>query len=328
MYFVIAVSVLPLVWTAAAQSVYQAEVELNQTEDIPYHRYFTRDVFERRLIFYITKPANPAVRLPLVVSIVGSGADLNFIRRDGRILNGHRALRAIFAGRANVLIVEKPGVSFCEHSKRMGTLDGASNEFRNEYTLDRWAEAVTAALRASRTLLFIDLAQTLVLGHSEGGLVASRVAATNPFVTHVASRAGGGPTRLFSMIEHARAGDLPDEGEAKLLADWAAVMQDPDSTSKDFQRHPHRAWTNFAKASCMAELLRTKGRIYIPQGTNDHNVAPVTFDILRAHLLDQGREVTADRIIGADLGFSFQADPKRDGESELFGRIGDWFLME
>jgi dienelactone hydrolase len=314
--------------TAAAQGVYQAEVDRNQSDDIPYQRYFTRDAFERRITFYITKPANPSVRLPLVVSILGSGADSNFILRDGRILDGHRALRAIFAGRAHVLIVEKPGVSFCEHPKRMGTSDGASDEFRREYTLDRWAEAVTAAVRASRTLPFIDPARILVLGHSEGGLVASRVAAMNPFVTHIASLAGGGPTRLFSMVELARAGDLPDEREAKLLADWAAVMHDPDSTSKDFQGHPHRAWTSFAKSSCMEELLRTKARIYIAQGTNDHNVAPVTFDILRAHLLAHGRDVTADRIVGADHGFSFQAEPKRDGQSELFGRIRDWFMVE
>jgi pimeloyl-ACP methyl ester carboxylesterase len=123
-----------------------------------------------------------------------------------------------------------------------------SEEFRREYTLDRWAEAVSAAVRAARTLPFVDATRTLVLGHSEGGLVACRVAAMNAFVTHVASLAGGGPTRLFSMIELARdgqiyrdAGDLPDQREAKLLSDWAAVMRDQDSPTEDFLGHPYRA---------------------------------------------------------------------------------------
>jgi dienelactone hydrolase len=325
---------LSLALTATAQGTYQAEEDRNQSDDIPYQRYFTRDAFGRRITFYITKPADPALRLPLVVSILGSGADSNFIRRDGRVLDGHRAMRTIFTGRAYVLIVEKPGVAFCEHPKRMGTSDGASDEFRREYTLERWAEAVSSAVRASRTLPFVDSTRTLVLGHSEGGLVACRVAAMNPFVTNIASLAGGGPTRLFSMIELARrgyinreAGDLPAQREEKLLSHWDAVMQDPDSTSKDFLGHPYRAWTSFAKSSCMEELLGTKARVYIAQGTEDHSVAPVTFDILRAHLLAHGRDVTADWVIGADHAFFFPAEPKRDGQLELFERIRAWFLV-
>jgi len=74
-------------------------------------------------------------------------------------------------------------------------------------------------------------------------------------------------------------------------------------------------------------LLRTKARVYIAQGTEDHYVAAVTFEILRAHLLAHVRDVT-DRMIGADHGFSLPAEPKHDGQSELFGRIRGWFLEE
>ncbi len=77
----------------------------------------------------------------------------------------------------------------------------------------------------------------------------------------------------------------------------------------------------------MEKLLRTKVRVYIAQGTEDHNVAPLTFEILRVHLLAHGRDVTAE-VIGAGHGFSFPAEPKRDGQSELFGRIRGWFLGE
>ncbi len=320
---------------ATAQEPYQPELDRSQTDDIPYRRYFTRDALGRRITFYVTRSDEPAQRLPLIVSILGSGSDSNFIRRNDRVLDGHRALRNIVGNSARVMIVEKPGVAFCEHPKHVGTSDGASEEFRREYTLDRWAEAVSAAVRAARQLPFVDPTRTLVLGHSEGGLVACRVAVLNAFVTHVASLAGGGPTRLFSLIELARgghiyrdAGDLPDQREAKLLSDWAGVMRDPDNPAADFLGHPYRAWASFAKSSCMEELLRTKARVYIAQGTEDHNVAPVTFEILRAHLLAHQRDVTADQMIGADHGFSFPAEPKRDGQSEMFRRIRVWFLGE
>ena len=232
-----------------------------------------------------------------------------------------------------MLIVEKPGVSFCEHPKRTGTSDGAADEFRREYTLDRWAEAVSSALRAARTLPFIDLTRTLLLGHSEGGLVACRVAAMNPFITNVASLAGGGPTRLFSMIELACAGYLYRDAVSLPISAWRnfypigpRLCRIPNNASKDFLGHPYRAWTSFAKSSCIEELLRTKARVYIAQGTEDHNVAPATVEILWAHLLAHGRDITVDRVIGADHGSFFKNEPKRDGQAELFTRIRTWFL--
>lgn len=319
----------------AAHEAYRPEKDQGQTEDIPYQRYFTQDAFGRRIVFYLTKAAGASEPRPLVVSILGSGADSNFLRRGDRILDAHRALRTAFDGKAVILIVEKPGVELGFHPKRTGTSDGASEEFRREYTLERWSEAVSAALRATEALPFVDRSRVLVMGHSEGGLVACRVAAMNPSVTHVASLAGGGPSRLFSLLELARAGylykdagDLPDQREARLLSEWSEVLKDPESATRDFLGHPYRAWTSFSRDSCMEELLRTRARIYLAQGTEDHSVAPVTFDILRAHLLAHGRDVTAYRVVGADHGFFFSADPKRDGQSELFVRVRTWFLGE
>ena len=48
----------------------------------------------------------------------------------------------------------------------------------------------------------MDAARTLVIGHSEGGIVAAYVAAKLPKVTHVASLAGGGPTQLFDFVSN------------------------------------------------------------------------------------------------------------------------------
>jgi hypothetical protein len=113
----------------------------------------------------------------------------------------------------------------------------------------------------------------LLIGHSEGGIIAARAAAENAFVTHVATLAGGGPTQLFDLIECARAGrlysDLPSEPDAqvaKLLADVAEIRSDPDNAGKLFLGHPYRRWFTFWSSSTEDELLKTRARIFIAQG--------------------------------------------------------------
>jgi len=187
----------------------------------------------------------------------------------------------------------------------------------------------------ARTLPYADPSRTLAVGHSEGGLVACAVAAMNPFVTHVASLAGGGPTRLFSLIELCREGflykdvsDNPSQRVQKLISDWQEVLSDPESTSKFFLGHTYRTWTSFAKSSCIAELSRTKARVYLAQGADDNNVAPAATDALYAELLARGRDCTLDWIVGADHGFGIRAEPARDGQREVFERIKAWFSTD
>jgi predicted esterase len=323
---------LILLPVANAQTRYQAVRDPESPADIPYTRYFTTDRFDRRITFYVEGKLDE--RLPLVGCILGSGAFSNFIRGGDRTLDAHRTAREAFAGRAHVLIVEKPGVEFLEQHPDRGTAKQASTEYREQHTLERWSEAVSAALRAARSLPLSDSSRCLLIGHSEGGIIMGRVAAENAFVTHVAALAGGGPTQLFDLIESARAGRLysdlpsdPDAQAAKLLADIAEIRSDPDNADKLFLGHPYRRWSTFWNSSTADELLKTRARIFIAQGTADRNVSVTSFDVLYATLLAGGRQVTARRITGADHGFGFADQPRRDGWKEVFEEVRDWFVL-
>jgi pimeloyl-ACP methyl ester carboxylesterase len=296
-----------------------------------YTRYYTVDRFDRRIAFYID--GDQGQRLPIVVSVLGSGAFSNFIRRGDRILDAHRTAREAFAGRAHILIVEKPGVDFLEQHPDRGTALQASETFRREHTLERWSEAVSAALRAARGLSLSDNSRCVLVGHSEGGIVVARVAAENPFVTHVAVLAGGGPTQLFDLLEDARAGRLytgmaadADQQVARLLSDVAAIRSSPDDPDRMFLGHPFRRWSSFLASSTLEELQRTSAHIFIAQGTADRNVSPLGPDVLYAGLLARGRDVTAHRIAGADHGFAFADQPGRDGWKEVFEEIRTWWF--
>jgi dienelactone hydrolase len=318
--------------TVSAQELYQPLKDPQSPPGIAYTRYFTKDRFGRKITFYVS--GDQSQRLPLVVSVLGSGAYSNFIRRNGQILDAHRTQREVFGTKAHVLIVEKPGVEFLEQHPNQGTAVDGSLEFRREHTLERWSEAISAALRAARTLALAGQSRSLLIGHSEGGITVARVAAENPFVTHVAALASSGPTQLYDFLESARKGNLydslphdPSIQVAQLLKDVAAIYADPNNPDKFYLGHPYSHWSSYLKASTAEELSKTAARIFIALGGADTTHASQSFDVLYSTLLSRQKDVTAQVLDGADHAFQFREQPARDGYEEIYAAVRDWFFQ-
>lgn len=322
---------------ASQTSPYQIEKVSQPVPSQPYERYFTTDALGRRITFYVSQEPVDSRPLPLVVYVHGSGCQSHFARLDGRIIpqNGHATLADVVRGRARLLIVEKPGARFLDMPERPGTAMRASDEFLREHTLDRWVEALSAAMKAARTLPAIDSSRTLVIGHSEGGLVACKVAANNAFVTEVASLAGGGPSQLFDLVELAREGalarDVSDDPQRRalhILGEYGEVLEDPTSTTKQFLGHPYRRWSTFGASSPMEQLARTDARIYIAQGGSDRAVHPMSARMLYADLVARGKKVTLDFVPDADHSFAFRGEgvALSDGWKLLMSRVIKWYI--
>lgn len=330
---IVSLFVLALTPSAArAQDLYRPLRDQQSPQGIAYTRHFTKDRFGRKITFYVS--GDQSQRLPLVVSVLGSGAYSNFIRRNGQILDAHRIQREVFGTKAHVLIVEKPGVEFLEQHPNQGTAVDGSLEFRREHTLERWSEAISAALRAARTLPLADQSRSLLIGHSEGGITVARVAAENPLVTHVAALASSGPTQLYDFLDSARKGTLydalphdPSIQVAQLLKDVAAIYADPNDPDKFFLGHPYSHWSSYLKASTAEELSKTAARIFIAVGGADTIHASQSFDVLYSTLLSKQKDVTAKVLDGADHGFQVHDQPARDGYEEIYVAVRDWFFQ-
>jgi pimeloyl-ACP methyl ester carboxylesterase len=205
-----------------------AVVEDQVVGQTPFRRYFAEDGSGRRIVFYLSGAPSGNRPLPLVVWIQGTGCSSHFGRHAGRITSGLQSvLYSVTGGRAVVLAVEKPGVQFLDE---VDDMKNCRPEFLANYTLDRWAGTIADAIAAAQTLPRIDPSRTLVLGHSEGGIVAMRVANVSPRVTHAASLSGGGPAYLFHIAEFVRHKGLDPEKEVHPC--WDDIAEDPDSTSK------------------------------------------------------------------------------------------------
>jgi pimeloyl-ACP methyl ester carboxylesterase len=303
----------------------------------PFQRYTTKDALGRTITFYLSvlRKDRPQPKRPVALFVAGSGCQSLFRKRGELVMGGHQLLLLAEAKeRVRVLVVEKLGVQFLDAPPTPGTARGATKEFLTEHTLGRWAEANIAAVRAAWTLPDIDPARTLVAGHSEGGMVAARVAAELPGVTHVASLSGGGPTQLFDFVSNAgqpRPDDKPGDAARRIQAvyeGWAKVQADPASITEFWMGHPNRRWSSFLKSSVTGELLRSRARVYLAHGLRDTIIPVASHDAAVAELRAHGRDVTAERVEDADHGFQPKDAPPGppEGMQDLFGRVLTWFL--
>jgi len=325
-------SLLFLAGGMGAQELYEAVRDEDSPSGIAYQRYYTRDGLDRRIAFYLSTDSDPSVELPLVVFILGSGAHSNFKQGGDRILDAHRTLREAALDRARVLAVERPGVAFLSQPDKNGTAVGASDEFLREHTADRWSEAVHAAIRATGSLSGIDRSRLLVVGHSEGARIAARVAALNPQVTHAAGWNGFATSRLRCMLNdrawNSALGEIEDLNERTQAAAelWRRMLAEKDDYRQLFSGHSFRYWASFKGNTTFDFLESSSARIYLAQGTEDNECTLDGFELLFARLVEAGRDVTAVWVPGANHGFGFPDDPKRNGWREQMKKVLDWYL--
>lgn len=296
---------------------------------IPFEQFTVKDPHGRTIVAYLSRLSQGSAdkKLPVILFVGGSGSQSVWTRHEDKVNSGLQGLLYQLAkGRARVLVVEKPGVKPLDTPKRMGGATEASREFLEEHTLPRWATANAAALKAVLARPDIDPNRVLVVGHSEGGIVAARVSGEVPAVTHVAPLSCSGVSQLFSLAELARRRAPEGQGDAAAQAvydEWAKVLAKPESIDDFWMGHPYRRWSTFLKSSVIDELKRGKAKVYLAHGTADEADSVIGFDVMRAELKAAGRDVTAERIDGGDHGFGVKG---QSGMAKVFGNVVEWFL--
>ena len=293
----------------------------------PFRSYSTVDKLSRNVTFYVSEPRIPDEQLPLVVYVQGTGCSSHFTMRGGRVFQGiHGLLYDTFRGRARVAMVEKPGVEPFDDQGKRSMQDSCRSEFFYEHTLDRWSEAIAAAIQSAHSLPGVDDTSTLVLGISEGGMVAVRVSNVLPKVTHVASLAGGGPNHMYVFAEYLRRRDLDPE---ELVYDcWRKVQADPQSATRFCLDHSFRHWSGFYKTSLIEECLKSSAQLYLVHGSADEQNFVGGFDMMRAELAAKGRSAVFERLEGAGHSLDLPSQVAPEGLIAAFERLARWFLVD
>lgn len=280
-------------------------------------------VDDGKVTFYLSaRDAGPP--RPIVLFVQGTGCGSPFVSEGGRVLSGLQSLvRDAAAEKAVVMVVEKPGVRFLDNPERPGDAKNCRPEFVRQYSLDEWSRTLAKALKVARSLPGVDRSRTLLIGHSEGAIVAVRLSNMFPLITHVAALSGGGPVYLFHMGEFFRRKGLDPEKE--IYPCWGEVLKDPESTTRFCWGQTFRQWSSFMRTSIVRESLASRSALYFGHGTNDEQNPVSAFDVLRAELAAKGRSAVFDRVEGAGHGFDLPGQPAPEGLSSIFSRILQWF---
>ncbi|MBX9952681.1 MAG: prolyl oligopeptidase family serine peptidase [Candidatus Obscuribacterales bacterium] len=291
-----------------------------------FRMYQTGDKFGRKITFFVSQPTQKKP-LPIVLFINGAGGQSAFQKTPEGIVGDfpYDKFLKVMGNRARLMIVEKPGAQlFSPRAKN-------PEEFLKEYTLDRWTEANNAAVSALRSSPEIDKSKLLVIGHSDGGQVATHLARSNSAVTHVASLAGGGTTQLFDMAYSASGREQQNQNSSaeveRVYQKWQKIKEDPHSITKTAWGHPFNRWSSFLASSSLDDLLHCKTKAYLVQGTADQTVPVTSFDAMRAELVSHGRDAVFERIDGANHGLTIGTGSAAKEElPNILSRIMNWYL--
>ena len=281
----------------------------------------TADGFGRTVTYYLSDSPTPK---PLALVIQGSGCNALFRPlTDGQMsaVGYHNVFRSVGGDRYRVLAVEKPGARSIAEAPIGGTAEECPPAFLEEHTVERWAEALRAALVAARAEAGVTQERTLVIGHSEGGVLAARLARLDAKVSHAALLASPGPDPAGELVLWGEARKRPRADTLDLIAH---IRARPESTTEFVLGHPHRRWASFLAADPVADLLASSARVFTAQGDADVNWPIAAHDSLVAKLRAAGRGVTTLRLAGADHSLNRPGQKPPEGMAETFKAILAW----
>lgn len=307
-----------------APAVFAQTAPLGPIAGTSFERKMVTDPSGRQVTYLISKPK--AARAPLLLRIQGSGCAPVLYERDGRIFTSEFNLLAFAkAGQFATMVVEKPYSG--QTSGQRGTATDCSAAFNADFTAESWLAAIQASLRDVRGAAWVDPRRTLVLGGSEGAVMASLLAAADPAITDVIAIGGSGTTQAYDFIVNAYTTcfDVP-HCLAQVEEQVRAIAAKPDSATDFAWGHPYKRWTSFFQADPGAALLHSRARVYLAFGTADRAVPALSQEIIVAKLLAAGRDVTVRRV--PDAGHALVVPGPHDDENmdREYRAALAWFL--
>lgn len=304
-------------------------VRVDSLTDFPackYELYTDNDT----VTFYLSNTSQEG-NLPLVVFVQGSGMNSLYTKKpngETRAEYGHSTWLRVARKKGRLLIVEKPGVNFMQM--------GDSKSFDRKFSLESWSKTITEAIKYLTEHEKIDKNKILIAGHSEGGVVASRVAnLMKDRISNVAVLAGEGPPQLYSLYKFAEKGiffnteeadmQTPEQRIKYLTGQWKEILADPDNTDRKFWGFTYLRWSSMLKTSVIDELSNYNGKILIVQGTSDEAVYPESAVISYTTLLSKGKNAELRLIENADHSFNISDKPDVNGWRTVIESIIQWF---
>lgn len=218
---------------------------------------------------------------PLLIFIHGSGnlPTFQFIKSSNSYNWSAFTEIEKYKDKYHVILVNKPSIPMFD------TVEGEngnfsypmSDAFKQKYSLAWRAEAASLIINEAVKLLPTDRSKIVVIGHSQGGQVAPKVAVINKKVTHVVLLNTNSLNHLYDFVLQERLAAFKGEQSFvqtqhhvdSLFADYKRIFNDPGNKTKMWYDETYFRWASFSEETPLENMLKLKIPIYVLAGGKD-----------------------------------------------------------
>lgn len=183
------------------------------------------------------------------------------------------------------------------------------NEFSQDYLeadyLENYVNRANTVLNFLSQQDWVDKSQLVVAGHSQGAKIATKVARTNAFVTHL-GMFGANPYRRIDMYirgarQDAALGYITEEAADSIIKANYAFYRDIHNPDSIAAKPLYKTWHSFSE-TFYDDWLELDIPIYLAYGTED--VIADLCDLVPLHFIEKGKDnLTIKRYIGLNHNF-------------------------
>jgi len=246
-------------------------------------KVFTIETKDLGVVEFCTFNSSIDKKKPLLLFIHGSGNEPTFSFRADQNNYAWKGFLEIqkYKDQFHVICVNKPGIPLFDtvqvNPATVETTYPLNDEFINRYSLEWRAESASLIINEALKQLPVDESKILVIGHSQGGQVAPKVAVLNKKVSHVVLLNSNSLNHLYDFILQERlaafTGQQSFEETQKnieeLYSNYKLIFDDPTSRSKKWNEETYFRWASFSDETPLENMLKLDIPIYVIAGGKD-----------------------------------------------------------
>jgi pimeloyl-ACP methyl ester carboxylesterase len=235
----------------------------------------------------------------------------------------------------HIICIEKRGVKFGDNVNASG-YEKCSQEYVEHATKEGRGNDVSTVIDYLNDHNIYNQKELVLIGHSEGSMVAPYVAAINSKVTHMVLLGYSATHGLLDfLITQRRDLETNKINESEFLEDYdwlidkfKDVHQHGDSL-KELLGHTYKRWDSYSFGVTLEDLMRVDVPIFLGIPTSDRSAPAIGSDIVIAEFIKAGKNnLTWKNYIGFDHGFIRHENGNiYDGQAEVLRDIFDWIKL-
>ncbi|MBD2769803.1 hypothetical protein IC235_18090 [Hymenobacter sp. BT664] len=216
---------------------------------------------------------------PLLLVLGGSGLEptFKFNKQDGRVYWTGFYGFSNYQDRYHIVYLNKAGIPLYDTVQSQRTVYKYGAVAKANNTLDWRAESASKAINFLVKKLPVEAGQVYVVGHSQGGQVAPKVAVLNRRVKKVVMMSSNTLDHLYDRILLARlkAQNLEMSYQESqhvvdsLLQVQRAIYTHPADTTRTFWEDTYKKWYSYSKETPLENMLRLQIPILLIAGGRD-----------------------------------------------------------